>query len=86
MSHSADRQRCFREPIPQILDCARYLDAAVAAHIAGRAKLAEELFSVANNFGKMHYTLEELGLADPRLSTPECSSWNGLDRFLAARI
>jgi 5-methylcytosine-specific restriction endonuclease McrA len=208
MRSSADRQRCFREPISQIFDCARYLDAAVSAHIAGRTKLAEELFSVANdqavwdwtnsvwgknsqyvqlsgaavrsaaakatermptpekkaavlardryrcrycgipviraevrkaahrryplavpwgrtnntqhagfqamwaqydhvvphshgggneidnlvlacaacNFGKMHYTLEELGLADPRLSTPEYSSWNGLERFLAAGI
>ena len=209
MSHAVERQRCFREPIAQIFDAARYLDAAVSAHLAGRTRLAEELFSVANdkavwdwtdsvwgkksqyvrvtrsavmravaekatkrmptleqrtavlardryhcrycgipviraevrkaahrayplavpwgktnasqhaafqamwaqydhvvphthggrneldnlvlacaacNFGKMHYTLEEIGIADPRLSATENSWWNGLERFLAAGI
>lgn len=41
--------RYFREPIPEIYDAARYLDAAVSAHLAGHAQLADELFTLANN-------------------------------------
>ncbi|MBU6235363.1 MAG: HNH endonuclease [Alphaproteobacteria bacterium] len=33
------------------------------------------------NFGKMNYTLEELGLSDPRLRNPIMTSWDGLERF-----
>lgn len=34
------------------------------------------------NFGRMSYTLEEVGLSDPRLSEPYRSSWDGLERFI----
>jgi len=34
------------------------------------------------NFGKMNYTLEELGLADPRDRAPVPSRWDGLERLL----
>ncbi|RMD82343.1 MAG: HNH endonuclease [Candidatus Dadabacteria bacterium] len=34
---------CLRDPIPEIFDAARYLDAAVSAHLAGRPDIAEEL-------------------------------------------
>jgi len=44
-----DMKRCFREPIPEIFDSARYLDAAVSAHLEGQTKIAEELFVLANN-------------------------------------
>jgi len=33
------------------------------------------------NFGRMNYTLEEVGLADPRLREPIRSMWDGLERF-----
>lgn len=33
------------------------------------------------NCARMHYTLEELGLADPRLREITRSSWDGLERF-----
>jgi hypothetical protein len=33
------------------------------------------------NFGRMDYTLEEVGLSDPRLREPVQSSWDGLERF-----
>lgn len=36
-------KNCFREPIQEIFDAARYLDAAVSAHITGNAKLAKDL-------------------------------------------
>lgn len=33
------------------------------------------------NCAKMGYTLEEMGLADPRLRVPAVSAWDGLERF-----
>ena len=41
--------RCFREPIVEIIDAAKYLDAAVSAHIAGHVEIAEKLFTLAND-------------------------------------
>lgn len=38
----------FREPISEINDAARYLDAAVSAHLAGNTKLANELILMAD--------------------------------------
>lgn len=39
---------CFRTPVSEIFDAARFLDAAVSAHLAGKAVLAHELFLAAN--------------------------------------
>lgn len=39
---------CLRNPIPQVADAARYLDAAVTAHLQGRGALAEELIRAAD--------------------------------------
>jgi hypothetical protein len=39
---------CIRDPIPEIFDAARYLDAAVSAHLVGRRDLAEELIRLAD--------------------------------------
>lgn len=36
------------------------------------------------NFGKMSYSLEELGLEDPRAHDPASTSWDGLERWLLA--
>jgi hypothetical protein len=33
------------------------------------------------NFGRMQYTLEEVGLSDPRMRAPFRSTWDGLERF-----
>jgi 5-methylcytosine-specific restriction endonuclease McrA len=33
------------------------------------------------NFGRMHYSLEEVGLIDPRTREPVRSTWDGLERF-----
>ena len=43
----ADR-RCFREPIAEIYDAARYLDAAVSAHLAGESNIPSELIKLAD--------------------------------------
>jgi 5-methylcytosine-specific restriction endonuclease McrA len=37
------------------------------------------------NFGRMNYTVEEVGLADPRLREPMRSTWDGLERLLQYR-
>lgn len=42
-------KRCFREPIPEIFDVARYLDAAVSAHLEGEHEVASKLLSLANS-------------------------------------
>ena len=39
---------CFREPIAEILDTARYLDAATSAHLSGHREIASGLFQIAN--------------------------------------
>ncbi|MFO1429165.1 MAG: HNH endonuclease signature motif containing protein [Candidatus Competibacteraceae bacterium] len=39
---------CLREPISEIADAARYLDAAVSAHLAGEVMLAERLIVLAD--------------------------------------
>jgi 5-methylcytosine-specific restriction endonuclease McrA len=33
------------------------------------------------NFARMNYTLEEIGLLDPRTREPVRSDWDGLERF-----
>jgi len=33
------------------------------------------------NFGRMQYTVEEVGLVDPRTRDPVRSMWDGLERF-----
>ena len=45
---SGTLRRCLREPIPEIADAARFLDAATSAHLRGLAKLAEELIRLAD--------------------------------------
>lgn len=42
-------RRCFRDPIAEIFDSARYLDAAVSAHQNGHVQVASELFRLADD-------------------------------------
>jgi hypothetical protein len=42
-------KRYFREPIQEIYDASRYLDAAVSAHLNGHYEIAEKLFKLAND-------------------------------------
>lgn len=49
MDRSLPLKRCFREPIQQIFDAARYLDAAVSAHMRGHFPVAHDLFKLAND-------------------------------------
>ena len=43
-----DVRQCLSEPIAQIKDAARYLDAAVSAHLQDKRAIAEELFRLAD--------------------------------------
>lgn len=45
---SSSARECLRDPIPEIFDAARYLDAAVSAHRAGKRALADELIRLAD--------------------------------------
>jgi len=40
---------CFRDPIPELYDAARYLDAAVSAHLGGHLDLSAQLLQLANS-------------------------------------
>lgn len=45
---SQQLRACLRDPIPEIFDAARYLDAAVSAHQTGYRDLAEQLIRLAD--------------------------------------
>lgn len=74
--------RGFREHIPEMADAARYLDAAVSAHLSGRQGLAEELIRAADMpilrqwldsiWGKNSpYVQPRLDSSSPNLVAPE---------------
>jgi len=49
----------------------------------GHNKLDNMLITCAPcNYGRMQFTLDEVGLADPRLRKPIKSSWDGLERLI----
>ncbi len=58
-------KRCFRSPISEIYDAAKYLDAAVSAHLNGNFKIAEELFYLANDPTVWDWTDSIWGKASP---------------------
>ena len=72
--------RCFREPIPAIFDAARYLDAAVAAHISGRRKLAEQLLTIANDQAVWNWTDSIWGKKSSYVRVPKWASPAGVTK------
>ena len=65
MSSSAADRRCFREPIPEIAEAARLLDAAVTAHGMGKHDLAEQLIGLADMAELRDYTESLWGARSP---------------------
>lgn len=61
---------CFRDPIPEIFDAARYLDAAVSAHLTGRRDLAEELIRLADMPAIWEWTESLWGKKSPYVQRP----------------
>src|SRR5712692_7288419 len=59
-----DRHR-LREPIPEITDAARLLDAAVTAHLMGRRDIAEQLIRLADMPVLRDYTESLWGAKSP---------------------
>ena len=45
---NSTQRNCLRDPNPEIFDSARYVDAAVSAHLTGNRKLADELIRIAD--------------------------------------
>ena len=45
---SKESRNCLKDPIPELYDAARYLDAAVSAHMSGNKKIASALIEIAN--------------------------------------
>ena len=58
-------RNCFRDPIPEIFDAAKYLDAAVSAHLDGATDIAKELFSLADNKAIWDWTDSIWGASSP---------------------
>ena len=58
---------CLRAPIPEIADAARYLDAAVSAHLAGRRDLADALIRLADMPAVREWTESLWGTASPHI-------------------
>jgi hypothetical protein len=56
---------CLRDPIAEIADAARYLDAAISAHLAGRVDLAESLIRLADMPVIRDWTESLWGTASP---------------------
>jgi hypothetical protein len=73
-------KKCFRNPIPEAYDAAKYLDAAVSAHQSGKKKIAEGLIELADMpairewvesiWGKksLYITIKKLVNTQPRLA------------------
>lgn len=57
--------RCFRDPIPEIAEAARHLDAAVSAHLAGDAQTAGQLIRIADIPSIRDWTESILGRKSP---------------------
>jgi len=62
---------CLREPIPEIFDAARLLDAAVTAHLRGESELASRLFGMANDPKVREWTESLWGTASPYIKVRE---------------
>lgn len=60
-------RQCLREPIPEIADAARFLDAAVSAHTQGRTELTEELIQLADMPAIREWTDSIWGKNSPHL-------------------
>lgn len=65
MGELAAGRRCFREPIPEIREAARLLDAAVTVHGCGRRDLADQLIRLAGMSVLRDYTESLWGAKSP---------------------
>ena len=66
--HPLPLRRCLREPIPEIIEAARLLDAAVSAHLVVKPLLAKELISLANMEAIRSWTESIWGANSPHVN------------------
>jgi len=76
-------RRYFRDPIPEIYDSARYLDAAVSAHLAGHGNIAERLFYLANDKSVWNWTDSIWGKDSPYVNATRNPSQHFLTKSKA---
>ena len=65
MSGQRILRNCFREPIAEVYDAARFLDAAVSAHLAEQTEVAKRLFVLANTETVWNWTDSIWGANSP---------------------
>ena len=66
-------KRCFREPIPELYDAARYLDAAVSAHMGGHFGLAKQLIALADMPAIREWTESIWGAGSPYVTPSQAT-------------
>jgi hypothetical protein len=62
-----DLKNCLRDPIPEIFDAARHVDAAVSAHLTEDRKTADELIRLADMAAIREWTESLWGKGGPSL-------------------
>ena len=73
-------RRFFREPIQEIYDVAKYLDAGVSAHLAGEFDIAEKLFKLANNPKVREWTESIWGSNSPYVNVNKQGSLHSIHK------
>lgn len=80
---------CLRDPIPEIFEAARHLDAAVSAHLAGQIQLAADLIRLADMPEIRAWTESLWGKASPYVvfrAIPDAPTWLPKDRRVKVRM
>lgn len=83
---SAIARHCLRDPIPEIADAARYLDAAVSAHLAGRRDLAKELIGLADMPAIREWTESIWGKKSPYVQYRPSTAAGGLPKVVGRKF
>jgi 5-methylcytosine-specific restriction endonuclease McrA len=87
--HPFKLRTCLRDPIPEIFEAARYLDAAVSAHLAAKRALADELIRLADIPAITEWTEALWGVGGPwsrPLRVEEPAAFVPKDQRLKARM
>ena len=74
MTGNQKLRNCFRDPIAEIYDAARYLDAAVSAHLESEFDLAKDLFSRTNSEAIWNWTDSIWGANSPYVHVQKLES------------
>lgn len=87
--HRLTSRNCLRDPIPEIFDAARFLDAAVSAHLRAENKTAEDLIRLADMPAIKEWTESLWGKGGPssrRLVVQNVATPIAIDKRSATRM